>query len=208
MKKGDVNYTCKLEKYLKKFFGKPLNECFDEMVVAPFGLYDTCFLLKDRQRAVNSNVKEELRGIVNDYNCQFLGGVAGNAGLFSNLSDVTKYVKILQGKGYPLFSKAIFEEAVRNHTEGMSESRGLGFLYVDERYVQGGGLFEDGAIGHCGHTGQSIFLDYRTGFYVIILSDATVTVLKKYGVSNYPEVMDMRTKLHAAIKKDIERRLQ
>ena len=61
MKKGDVNYTCKLEKYLKKFFGKPLNECFDEMVVVPFGLYDICFLLKDRQRAVNANDKEEQR---------------------------------------------------------------------------------------------------------------------------------------------------
>ena len=161
-------------------------------------------MLKDRHRAVNSNIAEEKRGIVNDYNCQFLGGVAGNAGLFSNIIDVTKYVKLLQNKGTPLFSESIFDMAARNYTRSMNESRGLGFLYVDGRYAQTGGLFADGAIGHCGHTGQSVFVDYRTGFYVIILSDATASVIRKYKESKYSEVKDIRAKLHMAIKADLE----
>lgn len=86
----------------------------------------------------------------------------------------------------------------------MSESRGLGFLYEDDRYNQTGGLFSQGAIGHCGHTGQSVFVDYRSGLYAIILSDATISTVKKYGNERYYEVMDMRSRLHAAIKQDMQ----
>lgn len=93
--------------------------------------------------------------------------------------------------------------ARQNHTPGMAESRGLGFLFVDGRYAQAGGLFPDGSIGHCGHTGQSVFVDPDRGFYVILLSDATVSTVKKYGKENYGEVMAMRRDLHRAILQDL-----
>ena len=202
----DVRYSCPgfilLGKILEKIFGMPLDRCFDELVAKPLELWDTSFLPKDKSRAVNANMDEQKRGIVNDYNCQFLGGVAGNAGLFSCLSDVTKYVRFLQNKGKPLMGEDTFLLAAQNHTPHMSESRGLGFLYVDDRYKQTGGLFKDGAIGHCGHTGQSVFVDYRTGLYVIILSDATVSTVKKYGKERYAEVTAMRARLHAAVGED------
>lgn len=203
----DVLYSCPgfilLGKILERVFSKPLNECFDELVAKPLGFESTSFLPKNRQRAVNSNLEEEKRGVVNDYNCQFLGGVAGNAGLFSCLSDVTKYVRLLQNRGAPLIGERTFMAAAENHTAGMSESRGLGFLYVDDRYTQTGGLFPDGAIGHCGHTGQSVFVDYRSGLYVIILSDATISTVKQCGVEHYDEVIGMRTRIHAAIKQEL-----
>ena len=207
---ADVRYSCPgfilLGKILEKIFDKPLNECFDELVATPLNLANTSFLPKYGQHFVNSNVEEDLRGIVNDYNCRFLGGVAGNAGVFSNLSDVTRYVRFLLNKGQPLISPKTFDFATRNHTVGMSESRGLGFLFVDDRYKQAGGLFADGAIGHCGHTGQSVFADYRTGLYVIILSDATVSTVKEYGNEHYNEVKEMRSRLHEAIKRDLKDR--
>ena len=207
---SDVRYSCPgfilLGKILEKVFGRSLNQCFDEMVAQPLGLNNTSFLPNDRAFAVNSNLDDEMRGIVNDNNCRFLGGVAGNAGLFSTLSDVTKYVNFLQHKGAPLFGEKTFDLAVQNYTHGMSESRGLGYLYVDERYEQAGGLFADGAIGHCGHTGQSIFVDYRSGLYVIVLSDATISTEKKYGKERYGEVIEMRAQLHSAIKQDLSER--
>lgn len=205
---SDVLYSCPgfilLGKILEWVFGKRLDECFDELVAKPLNMDSTSFLPKYGQCAVNSNLSEDMRGVVNDYNCQFLGGVAGNAGVFSNISDLTKYVGFLLNKGKPLIEEKTFAQAVQNYTAGMSQSRGLGFLYVDERYKQTGGLFENGAIGHCGHTGQSVFVDYRTGLYVIILSDATISTVKKYGKQHYDEVMDMRAQLHAAIKRDLD----
>jgi len=205
---ADVRYSCPgfilLGKILEKTFGMQLDQCFHELVAKPLGFENTLFLPLNRENTVNSNLDKTKRGIVNDYNCQFLGGIAGNAGLFSNLSDVTKYVLFLQNRGKPLIKEETFLLAAQNHTAEMSESRGLGYLYVDGRYQQTGGLFDDGAIGHCGHTGQSVFVDYRSGLYVIILSDATISTVKKYGKEHYNEVMDMRGRIHAAIKQDMK----
>lgn len=155
---------------------------------------------------MNSNLKSEDKGKVNDYNCRFLGGICGNAGVFSNMKDMTTYVQMLLKHGEPLIGRDTFEQAVKNYTTDMDESRGLGFLYVDEKYYQNGGLFNSGAIGHCGHTGQSVFVDLESGFYVIVLSDATISTTKKYGQEHYDEVMKMRHDIHAAIKEDLRRK--
>ena len=204
---SEVLYSCPgfvlLGKILEQVFDLPLNVAFDRYVAKPLGLASTGFL-PDRGRAiVNANPTEAERGVVNDYNCRHLGGVAGNAGLFSTLSDMTRYVEWLQGRGEPLLSRDTFDAAVQNGTARLSASRALGFLYVDDRYRQTGGQFAEGSIGHCGHTGQSVFVDLRDGFYVIILSDATAAVTEKYGKGHYDKVMDMRHDLHAAIKADL-----
>ncbi|MBQ5926323.1 MAG: beta-lactamase family protein, partial [Clostridia bacterium] len=201
-------YSCPgfivLGKILEKIYGQSLDKAFENFVAKPLGLTETKFIPQRRENVINANLSEELRGIVNDHNCRFLGQVAGNAGVFSNIVDMTKYVQCLLNKGEPLFSEKTFSLATKNYTSDKSESRGLGFLYVDNRYEQTGGLFADGAIGHCGHTGQSVFLDYRTGLYVVILSDATVATIKKYGAERYDEVMKMRKELHCAIKNDLK----
>ena len=207
---SDVRYSCPgfilLGKALEKVFGGRLNECFDDFVAKPLSMDETSFLPQGGGRFVNANPDASEIGRVNDYNCRHLGGVSGNAGLFSSLADTTKYVKLLLDKGAPLFSEATFDAAAQNYTAHMSESRGLGFLYVDGRYGQTGGLFEEGTIGHCGHTGQSVFVDYRSGLYVIVLSDATVSTLRKYGEVRYEDVMDMRARVHAAIARDLAAR--
>ena len=202
----EVRYSCPgfilLGKVLEKVYGESLNVLFERRVCQPLGLNDTGYLPRDKARAVNANGSEELRGVVNDYNCRHLGGVAGNAGVFSTMRDMEKYAKILLA-GFPLVSKELFAEAKKNHTEGMGAARGLGYLYVDELYEQTGGLFPTGSFGHAGHTGQSVFVDPNSGLYVVILSDATRTVKCKYGQSRYEEVCAMRHDLHQAIKMDL-----
>lgn len=201
-----VQYSCPgfilLGKILEQLFECRLDEAFKRLVAAPLEMTESGFLPQNGP-FVNSNLDPESIGKVNDYNCRFLGGVAGNAGLFSNITDITKYVRMLLRGGAPLFRTPILEKACRNYTGHLSESRGLGFVYVDKRYAQTGGLFKDGAIGHCGHTGQSVFVDRKSGFYVIFLSDATVTSIRKYGKEDYNEVMQMRHDLHQAIVEDL-----
>ncbi len=208
---SNVLYSCPafilLGKILEQVLGDRLDRLFDRLIATPLSLENTYFLPKNKpnlpKSIVNSNLEEEKRGVVNDYNAQFLGGVAGNAGLFSNIKDMSKYVRWLLNKGENLIGEATFESAIRNYTPGMRESRGLGFLYVDENYGQTGGLFHVGAIGHCGHTGQSFFVDPVTGLYVILLSDATIGTVRKYGGEEYEKVTEMRKRIHMAIKKDL-----
>lgn len=205
---SDTLYSCPgyilLGKILEKIYGKRLDELFVELIAKPLNMHRSCFCPDKNNEFVNSNLSEDEIGIVNDYNCKFLGGVSGNAGLFSCVEDVNKYVDMLLNFGYPLIKRETFEMATKNYTEPLSESRALGFLYVDEKYTQTGNLFVKGSIGHCGHTGQSVFVDTQSGLYVIILSDATVSVAKKYGAVKYDIVMKMRKDIHNAIKKDLE----
>ncbi len=64
-------------------------------------------------------------------------------------------------------------------------------------------MFAECSFGHCGHTGTSIFIEPRTGLYVIILSDATISTVRKYGNENYDAVKKMREDIHNAIRKDL-----
>lgn len=204
---SDVRYSCPgfilLGRILEKIYGERLDALFEKYVAKPLLMNESGFLPDKAKDIVNSMVAEEMRGTVHDYNCRHIGGVCGNAGLFSNIADMTKYAKMLIACGEPIISRDTFELAAKNHTVGMSEDRALGFLYVTERYAQGGGLFSPGSIGHCGHTGQSVFVDRKTGLYVIILSDATVSTVRKYGKERYPDVMRMRADIHAAIKAEL-----
>ncbi len=203
----EVDYSCPgfilLGKLLEKVMGDRLDRLFQTYVAAPLEMTCSGFLPDQSHPTVNSNKTEELRGVVNDYNCQFLGGVAGNAGLFSNIRDLTRYVGFLQRKGAPLVGEQTFLPYINNYTAHCAQDRGLGFLYVTPRYAQTGGLFPTGSFGHCGHTGQSVFLDPQSGLYVVLLTDATLTVNQKYGKSNYNEVKTMRGDLHRAIKEDL-----
>lgn len=204
---SDVRYSCPgfilLGRILEEIYGMRLDEAYLRYVAESLGLTSSRFLPDPSLDFVNSNVSPDMAGVVNDYNCRYLGGVCGNAGLFSDLTDMTRYVGWMLTGGAPIVSEKIFAAAERNYTDGMSESRGLGFLVVDGNYDQTGGLFRTGSIGHCGHTGQSVFVDRESGLYVIVLSDATVSTVKKYGKEKYGEVKAMRGDLHAAIREDL-----
>ena len=199
----DVLYSCPgfilLGKIVERKLGMSLDVAFKKYIAEPLDMSYSGYR-PSSDNIVNANKTEELRGIVNDYNCQFLGGVAGNAGLFSNIVDMTKYVKMLLDFGAPLLrSPLTFKNAITNHTKGMSASRGLGFLIVDENYKQTGSLFKPGAFGHGGHTGQSVFCDINSGLYAIILSDATLHS------DNYEQVKKFREDIHNAIADDLNK---
>lgn len=209
----EVEYSCPafilLGKIIENIYGKRLDLLFDEKIAKPLKLDNTCYnpLKKGFVDFVNSNLSYNEIGLVNDYNCRFLGGIAGNAGLFSCIKDITLFVKMLLNDGNPLISKNVLDSALKNYTPGMSESRAMGFLYSDEKYSQTGKLFIENSFGHCGHTGQSVFFNRKSGLYVIILSDATVSTIKKYGVERYDEVIKFREEIHNAIKNDLDKEI-
>ena len=203
-----VLYSCPgfilLGKILERVYGRRLDALFRELVAEPLGMTGSGYLpLPGVFPAVNSGRSPADLYQVNDYNCRHLGGIAGNAGLFSNLHDAGLFVRMLLRDGEPLFSRETLDAAARNHTPWGEESRGLGFLYVDSRYTQTGGLFPPGSIGHCGHTGQSFFVDRASGLYVILLTDATITQTLRDGKEHYARVMQMRAEVHDAIKRDL-----
>ena len=164
----------------------------------------TSYLPKELKNVVLSSMDKSDIGVVNDYNCRHLGGVAGNAGVFSNVKDLSLFIKNLLNGGGDLFSESTLNLAAQNHTHGMSESRGLGFVYNDEKYFRTGNFFPEGSIGHGGWTGQSVFTDLKSGLYAIILTDATLSTEKKFGVPQSDIVFEMIKNLHNCLKNDIK----
>lgn len=204
----EVEYSCPafilLGKIIEKVYGKRLDVLFQQKIATPLNLKNSCFnpVEKGYSDFVNSNLRAQELGIVNDNNCRFLGGVAGNAGLFSCISDVSAYLKMLLCNGVPLIKKDTLDYALKNYTADKSASRGMGFLCSDERYSQTATLFNENSFGHCGHTGQSVFFNKESKLYVIVLSDATISTIKKDD-GEYGVVIKFREEIHKAIKEDL-----
>ncbi len=73
--------------------------------------------------------KTLLRGYVHDESAAFLGGVSGNAGLFSNASDIARICQMLLNDGLQDGKRYLSKETCRLFTSAVSavSRRGLGF---------------------------------------------------------------------------------
>lgn len=178
----EVVYSCLgyivLGEVLKRAGGAPLDRLAAKYVFEPLGMGSTFFNPKGEDIASTERdaAGVALTGTVHDENARFLLGVAGNAGLFSTVGDVAKFAAMLAAggmhEGREYLPPALYELAVRNHTPGMAESRGLGFSIADGRPLSCGELFPIGAFGHTGYTGTSFWVDAERGLYAVLLTNA------------------------------------
>ncbi len=197
--KPDTNviYSCHgymvMGKILERICGKALDQILVEYVTKPLNMNHTMYL-PIGNNIVNSNDNKKETGLVNDFNARFVGGVSGNAGVFSSIDDMSIFARLLANDCNQLLSKKMFDMAIMNYTDGMGESRGLGFCLVDERYSQAGDLFSMGSYGHCGHTGTSVFVHKCCKQYVVVLTNMTKCVKGTYNI-----VKEFRKNIHNAI---------
>ena len=189
----------------EKVYGVPLDEAFYRYVKTPLGLTRARFNLDDTEKDYVKCWRRKYRGAyeVDDEAVYSLAGVAGNAGSFWTLDDMRRYVKAVLRKDERLYGKELFALAEKNHTPDMAEGRGLGWLVVNAAYPQTGKLFPVGSFGHCGHTGQSFFINREKQMYAIVLTNATRHSRAKNGDNYYQPVMKMREEIHNAVYDDL-----
>lgn len=209
---SDYIYSCNgyilLGYILEKIYGLSLEEIYNTNIAKPLGLKRTSFEigLDEENAAVCYRWKEGETQRFDDENVLTMGEVAGSGGEQSCPYDIQKFITAVMEKNKLLYPKEFFEKAETNYTPDFSEGRGLGYLVVDEKYPQTGKLFPTGSFGHCGHTGQSFFINREKNMYVIILTNATRYANLKNGFKgyNYGDIMKMREEIHNAIWCDIE----
>lgn len=163
-----------LGEILQKVYDCPLDEVAQKYVFTPLEMADTTYKPSSKDIASTDfckDIGDYACGIVYDDNARFLGGVAGNSGVFSTLDDTIKFATMLASRGEGFLMPATFEMAVKNHTKSFSESRGLGFLLTGDRHTFAGDLLSEGSYGHTGTTGCSIIVDNKTGIYAILLTN-------------------------------------
>ncbi len=111
------------------------------------------------------------RGVVHDENAAALGGVAGNAGLFTTASDLLAFGEMYLdgGAATGVLSAASVAAATRDWT-GQPERRGLGWL-LGGPGSPFGDLTATDAYGHTGFTGQLLFIDPRRALVAVLLTN-------------------------------------
>ena len=172
---GNVHYSCIgyiiLGKILEKIGGENLHDLASEYVFDPLSLTSMTFA-PDKTlaipTAIHPSTQERFCGVVHDDNARFLK-IAANAGLFSNIGDMSIFARMLSNFGDTTENRFLtyrmMEKAVINYTPGMNECRGLGFSINNNNGHPSGDLFATNSFGHTGYTGTSMY----TAFYYIVI---------------------------------------
>ncbi|MDI7248206.1 MAG: serine hydrolase domain-containing protein [Bacillota bacterium] len=182
-----VVYSCLgfiiLGEVVGRVAGRPMDALLADEVFAPLGMADTCFNPPEAARgraAATENCKwrgRVLVGEVHDENAFAMGGVSGNAGLFSTARDLAVFCQMLLGEGslggVRVLSPATVRAMTRDHTGArLGECRGLGWAVRGDGVVSSAGdLMSPRAFGHTGFTGTSIWIDPELDIFAVLLTN-------------------------------------
>jgi uncharacterized protein YbbC (DUF1343 family)/CubicO group peptidase (beta-lactamase class C family) len=114
-----------------------------------------------------------LRGVVHDPTARRMGGVAGNAGLFSTADDLAKFAQALLNGGGGILSAVMVEKMTSpEQPPAAPVLRGFGWDIDSPFSSNRGDLLPVGSYGHTGFTGTSLWIDPTTKTYIILLTNA------------------------------------
>ena len=133
-----------------------------------------------------------LRGVVHDPSARRMGGVAGQAGLFSTADDLSKFARALIAGSSVLPSLLVEKMSTPQQPPAAHELRGFGWDIDSPFSTNRGELLPVGSFGHTGFTGTSLWIDPTTRTYIILLTNAVHPRGKGSAVA-------LRTKLATAV---------
>lgn len=196
---GASRYSClnyiALGAVVEKITGMTLDEYARENIFEPLAMHDTCYTPCEEYASLCVSTAAIPCGVVNDPLArEMMGGVSGNAGLFSTAEDLAIYAAMLLGGGTwqgvevlsPLTVEAMFTIP---HGYDASE-RTLGWRAARSVYVAAGDLLAgDDTLVHTGATGTSIVVNREHDIAVIILTNRTL------GTATATDIHDLRSKV-------------
>jgi len=185
-----------IEKYMKAYFYNPL------------GMTSICFQPRDevaKSRIIPTEYDKLFRnqllvGYVHDPSAAMLGGVAGNAGLFSSAQDLGVLFQMLLNGGVYGGEIYLQQSTINLFVKTQEDSnRGLGF---DKPYKNT--IIADGAspnsYGHTGFTGCCVWVDPDEELVYVFLSNRVNPTANNWRLNTYK----VRQKVHQAIYDAIE----
>ena len=197
-----VTYSCLgyilMGKLISAITGETLDALAHHTIFKPLGMkrtsynpipktYEDCAATEDsnsyERRMVNSGQHGRyykghdwregvIHGEVHDENANYLGGVSGNAGLFSNARDLITFCQMLLQDGGTLISSNSVQALSTAHTPSdASEQRSIGWH-----------ILADGSMYHTGFTGTSIRIDLEKGVAAILLTNRVHPDAQRTGI--------------------------
>lgn len=180
---SDVNAVL-LGEIVRRASGAPLDSFAAREIFAPLGMTETGF---HPARAVLSRTAptgvwrgHPVAGVVNDPTAAKLGGMSGNAGVFSTVQDIARFAQFMLKRGVSASGSRIVRAATVDTFitraawfGGKSEARALGWQAVPtgEEVSSAGTRFGVHSFGHTGWTGTSLWIDPDRGVFVVLLTN-------------------------------------
>lgn len=178
---------------LEKVLQKTAVELFEERVLQPLEMTDSCFLPDDPAHTVPTELHPRrglIRGQTHDPKAFVLAEHAGNAGLFTNLTDLEKFVTMYLNKGVYKDNRFLQETTILSLLEDYSfaknHPRSLGW---DLKTDVNGAVY----LFHTGYTGTFILMDILSQEAFIFLSNRVHPVDRR---AEYIEKRDQLIQLY------------
>ena len=120
-----------------------------------------------------------IMGQVHDENAHFLGGVSGNAGLFSTSTDLGKLCRTLMRNGGQLLRPESLS-TMQQAASAEGERRGIGWALAD-----------DGCLYHTGFTGTSIRICLKRKLAAILLTNRVHPDADRRGIIEFRKIFHL-----------------
>lgn len=179
----DYAYSCLgyilLSEAVKEISGETIDVYAKTHIFEPLGMTDSTYNPSEAlviRTAPTEVIDGEPRlGKVHDPRALALGGISGNAGLFSTGRDVSRFAQMLLNGGELDGVRVLSEEAVELMLTAVSLPDGTGWrsLGLGGRYSSTsarGAVFDfEKSVGHTGYTGTAMWVDpVNDAFYVLL----------------------------------------
>jgi uncharacterized protein YbbC (DUF1343 family)/CubicO group peptidase (beta-lactamase class C family) len=205
---SDINFVV-LGALVERLSGQPLDEYSAKRIFQPLEMKETRFVPPPSWKARIAPTEEDenhrlLRGVVHDPTARRMGGVAGDAGLFSTADDLALFAQAMLDGGRGVLTPATIAKmtAPQQPVNGTA-LRGFGWDIDSPLSTNRGELLPVGGYGHTGFTGTSLWIDPATNTYIVLLTNAvhinmihmnTVPPTKEKG-----SAVSLRTKVATAV---------
>lgn len=176
-----------------------LDEYAKKVIFDPLKMNNTIYRPEDhnmKQRCAATEITSDrglVKGEVHDGKAYRLDGLSGNAGLFSNSQDLSRFVRMLLNQGQleenRILSKATINLFKKCYTEGLNSRRTLGWICNDSN-THMGDYYSDKCIFHTGFTGTSIYVDFVRECGIILLTN------RVHPNRDNNSIMELRDKVH------------
>ena len=204
---SDLNMIC-LQRIIERVTHQSLAEYCEHNFYQPLGMHTTGFCPGKKGLAQNcpptemdqSWRKQVIQGYVHDPMAAMLGGVSGNAGLFSSVTDLGKLFQMLMRNGIvgkdTFLSPAIIQEFTRTQP---GSYRGLGWDKPGPNSIAATAC-SPSTFGHTGFTGTCVWADPENDLLFIFLSNRTYP-----SAENRKLIQDkIRTRIHQLIYSELK----
>lgn len=177
---SDLNFML-LKEIQENLTGVALDQWIDTEIYAPLGAWHTLYNPLEKftlnEIAATENDRrfrhQKIHGTVHDEMAACMGGVSGNAGLFSTAGDVAKLCQMWLNDGAYGGEQLIKPATARLFTSTHSRSglRGLGFDMLRRNRGMDSQRASTNAYGHTGFTGTCFWVDPDRNLIIVFLSN-------------------------------------